>query len=503
MKIGVISAGDIQTAKAGEWILKRGGNAYDALLSSLLAAPLCEPILTSLGGGGFMLSCEQGKKPVVYDFFVDVPSKNRENKEFFPIEVDFGTTTQEFHIGAASIAVPGMIKGIWKIYQDLCSMPMKEIIQPALKYAQNGIYISKIQADFLKLLEPIFTSTSSSRELYTKNGKLIDETHLFKNPKYADFLVKFAKDGENLFYEGGIAEEIEHLCNIHNGLIDKEILTNYKVEKRDPVSFNYRKYRVYTNPPPSSGGILIAFSFLLLNELELDKLSHEKYIEVLVEAQKITSKFRQEHIDNFIHENNLEAVLDNESILSDFKNSFKKKLNLWGNTTHISVVDSFGNGASCTSTNGEGSGYVLESCGIMLNNMLGEEDLNPHGFFSWEGGLRLPSMMAPTALYKDGKFDFLLGSAGSNRIRSAILQTIVNHVDFKMELEKAINSPRVHYEKETVFLEPPLEINDISYDIKNFNEFNLFFGGVQAADSSLNGGADIRRGASTIIVKKD
>ena len=502
--LGVISAGDIKTAKAGEEILKKGGNAYDAMVACLLAAPLCEPILTSLAGGGFMLSAKADEKPVIYDFFVDVPPKSVESPEFFPIDVDFGTTIQEFHIGCGSIAVPGVVKGIWQIYKDLCSLSMDELIKPAVRYASEGIYLSKMQADFLKLLTPIFTSTKSSRDLYTKNGNLIDEKHLFKNPEYANFLKEFAKNGSDIFYEGKIADSLEKLCKEHNGLLDKEVLKNYKVFKKDPLSFKYKEYDIYTNPPPSSGGILIAFSLLLLQDEKLGDLRSQKYMQELVEAQNITGDFRKEYINEFLHTNNLRDILKDDKLLDSFKDSFKKRINLWGNTTHISIIDSFGNAASTTTTNGEGSGHILPDTGIMLNNMLGEEDLNPHGFFKWQSGIRLPSMMAPTGVFKDKKMLLMLGSAGSNRIRSALLQTILNYIHFGLSVQDAINEPRVHFENGTIFTEPPLKVDLKNmkkfYELKEFDELNLFFGGVQAVSGNLEGGADPRRGACSLKV---
>ena len=502
--LGVVSAGDINTAKAGEEILKKGGNAYDAMVACLLAAPLCEPILTSLGGGGFMLSSKTDEEPVMYDFFVDVPPKSMEEPEFFPIDVDFGTTIQEFHIGCGAIAVPGVVKGIWQIYEELCSLPMDELIKPAFRYASEGIYISKIQANFLKLLTPIFTSTKSSRDLYTKNSNLIDEKHLFKNPEYANFLKEFAKNGSDIFYKGEIADGLEKLCKEHNGLLDKEVLKNYKVYKKAPLKFRYKEYDIYTNPPPSSGGILIAFSLLLLQDEKLGELRSQKYIEELVEAQNVTSDFRREYIDEFLHANNLRDVLKNDKLLDSFRDSFKKRINLWGNTTHISIIDSFGNAASTTTTNGEGSGHILPDTGIMLNNMLGEEDLNPHGFFKWQSGIRLPSMMAPTGVFEDKKMLLMLGSAGSNRIRSALLQTILNYIHFGLSVQDAINEPRVHFENGTIFTEPPLKVDlknmSRTYELKEFNELNLFFGGVQAVSGNLEGGADPRRGACRLKV---
>ncbi len=499
---GVVSAGDINTANAAKEILKIGGNAYDAMVASLLAAPLCEPILTSLGGGGFMMACKDGVEPVIYDFFVDVPPKKIEDPEFFPIDVDFGTTVQEFHIGCGSIAVPGVVGGIWKIYEDLCSLSMEELIKPAFRYASRGLYISKVQADFLKLLTPIFTSTKSSRELYVKDGNLIDEKHLFTNEEYANFLKEFAKKGANLFYGGEIADKIENLCYQNRGLLDKKVLKDYSVKKKTPLKFDFREFEIYTNPPPSSGGILIAFSLLLLRDEELGELRSKRYIKELIESQKVTGDFRKEYIDKFLHSEGLEKILEDNAMLDAFRSKMKKRINLWGNTTHISIIDSFGNAAATTTTNGEGCGHILPDTGIMLNNMLGEEDLNPHGFFKWDSGIRLPSMMSPTAVLKDDKLMLVLGSAGSNRIRSALLQSMLNYLHFKLPLQDAIDEPRVHYENGTIFLEPPLDIEakDL-YEVVKFDKPNLFFGGVQAVSGEFEGGADPRRGACVLKVK--
>ena len=163
------------------------------------------------------------------------------------------------------------------------------------------------------------------------------------------------------------------------------------------------------------------------------------------------------------------------------------RLNLWGTTTHLAVIDECGNAVSCTTTNAEGSGHVIPSSGIMLNNMMGEEDLNPHGWFAWEEGLRLPSMMAPTAVLKNGLPHLILGSAGSNRIRSAITTTMINNLDYGMNLHNSINSPRIHFEKGNVCMEPycdeaiQKELQK-HYTLQYFDDFNVFFGGVQAVN---------------------
>lgn len=503
---GVVSAGDTNSAQAGADILKQGGNAYDAALAVMLAAPLTEPLFTSLGGGGFLLGLEKGKKPELYDFFVQVPKKRVEEPEFYPIYVDFGAAVQEFHIGAGSVAIPGLVEGIYQVHKDKGTLPLSEIIKPAVKYARQGVYLSSMQASFVKLLEPIFTSTKSSMDVYGIDDKnLIDETHLFKNPAYADFLEAFAKEGSKVFYEGVVADEIEKIMKENDGLILKEDLKNYQCIKREPINFNYKGYEIVTNPPPSGGGILIAFTMKILEKYDLKDFRSFEYVKGMIEAFNTTSDFRREHVDEFLHDEKLKDLLQNDRLIKNYCTTMHSRLNLWGNTTHLSVIDELGNAVSVTTTNGEGSGHVIPSSGIMLNNMMGEEDLNPHGWFAWEEGLRLPSMMAPTAVLKDGKPELILGSAGSNRIRSAITQTMINNLDYGKSLHESINSPRIHFEKGSVCMEPDCSqaIRDElekHYKLQYFDDLNVFFGGVQAVDGNLNGGCDSRRGAAVIKV---
>ena len=502
---GVIAAGDKLTAEAGAQILRNGGNAFDAAVAAMLAAPLTEPALTSLGGGGFLLAIEKEKNPVIYDFFVDVPPKRIKNPDFYPVYVDFGSAVQEFHIGAGSIAVPGMVAGIHRIYREKCSLPIEELIKPAVCYAENGINLSPMQASFVKLLEPIFTATEEAKKIYAPGGKLIDEKTVYKNPDYACFLKLFAEEGAWIFYEGEVADRVEQLFIKNRGLIRKEDLRRYTVEEKDPIYFRFRGYDIFTNAPPSPGGLLIGFTLKLLEDLELKSYGSLQHLSALIEAMHTTQMFRREYVDKNVHSKDLHLLLEDESIFNVYKKFFTKRLNLWGNTTHISVMDSEGNAVSVTTTNGEGSGYIIPGTGIMLNNMLGEEDLNPEGFFKWPEYVRLPSMMSPTAVMKDGSLIISLGSAGSNRIRSAIVQVILNYLVFGMDVKTAVQSSRVHYENHTVFLEPDFDREVIKkieelYETVVFEEKSLFFGGVQAVTGDFKGAGDSRRGGCVIAV---
>jgi gamma-glutamyltranspeptidase/glutathione hydrolase len=502
---GVISSGDRLTSSAGALMLKNGGNAFDAVCAAMLVAPLSEPMLTSLGGGGFLLSIEDKKDPELFDFFVDVPPNRVEDKDFYPVDIDFGTAIQEFHIGSASIAIPGVLKGVYEIHREKGSLPLCDIVAPAIEYATSGIYLSPMQSSFIKLLEPILLSTKSSKDIYTVNNRLIDHKHLFKNQEYALFLREFVKQGDKVFYKGDIASDIEELCKRCRGDIRLEDLQKYKMIKRDPIRFGFRDYEIVTNSPPSAGGILMAFTLKLLEKQSLGEFASSRHIKKLIEAMAVTSEFRKEHIDEFLHQNGLVDILDNRALLDRYLNAFKSRINLWGNTTHISVIDSKANAATVTTTNGEGSGVVVPNTGIMLNNMLGEEDLNPHGFFSWSSGIRLPSMMAPTIVLKDSMPILVLGSAGSNRIRSAIIQAILNYTTFNHSIQDICSQKRVHFERGKLFFEPGFSqsmINELKedYDLTIFDQKSPFFGGVNAVTNHLDGGSDPRRGGATIVV---
>ena len=503
---GVVSAGDKYTAKAGARMLEIGGNAFDAACASMLAAPISEPMLTSLGGGGFALTYEPGKAPVLYDFFVDVPPNRVENPDFFPIYVKLENTVQEFHIGAASTAVPGMVKGIYELHGEKGRLPLEEVIKPACEYAREGIYLSKTQVHFIEILEPLLASTEASREVFFKNGNLIDEKHLFKDPDYAEFLESFAKEGADIFYRGEVADAIDKLNRKEHGLLRKSDLERYEVIKREPVTFGYLDDTILTTPPPSAGGILIAFALKLLDGADLGTFGSLKHVRELIETMAITADFRSTHIDEHLHRAGLERILDDEKQLSHFLLSKNSKLNLWGNTTHISVIDAEDNAVSVTSTNGEGSGVIVPHGGIMLNNMLGEDDLNPHGFFKWPSGIRLPSMMAPTIVVEGGRPKLVLGSAGSKRIRSAITEVIVNNIYFKQDIQCAIDAARLHFERGEIFFEPGYDKEVIRaaaklYGTAEFKNKSIFFGGVNAVTGDFTGGGDARRGGSVVCVE--
>jgi len=259
---------------------------------------------------------------------------------------------------------------------------------------------------------------------------------------------------------------------------------------------------VVTNPPPSSGGILIADALELL-----ERLNRPGDLRTIVEVMETTNRARDEE---FVRGLNRDGYLERFLAADALDRVAGEVRGRLGNTTHLAAMDADGNCATCTCSNGSCSGVVVPDTGVHLNNMLGEEDLNPLGFFHHEPGTRVPSMMAPTVVLRDGQVEAGLGSAGSNRIRSAILQTILAIVDGGLHAEEAVRTPRVHYENGVVEAEPGIDpaaldqLENAGWKVHRFREKNLYFGGVQAVardpeTGELSGGGDPRRGGAAVL----
>jgi gamma-glutamyltranspeptidase/glutathione hydrolase len=502
---GIISAGDKKTAFAGGEILKNGGNSYDALAASVFAAHICEPALTSPAGGGFVLTNKNDYE--FWDFFVNVPmNKPNDEVDFYPILVDFGSTVQPFHIGCASIAVPGVMKGILELQSKFGKLSLEDVLSPVINLAENGVYLTEFQVYVLSILEPIFLKYEDSRKIFSKNGKLITSSDLFTNKEYANFLKKLSKEDVNIFYQGEIADVIENLSISNNGLIRKADLLDYKTNILNPIKFQFGKYQIITSPPPSLGGLLINFTLNLVESVNMSEFGSYEHLFGLISAMKMTQDFRKKDLKKIISNDNINFKYIPKDLMTDYLKSYLNLTNFFGNTTHISIIDEENNIVSCTSSNGEGSGLLIPDTGIMLNNMLGEEDLNPEGFFKWESGIRLPSMMSPTIILKDDEPVLILGSSGSNRIRSALIQTLMNYLIYDFDVEKAVENPRIHFEDDKVYVEPGFAEKVVSaiekeFETVRFDKKNLFFGGVQAVTGDMQGASDLRREGYTLYVK--
>ena len=505
---GVIAAGHQKTAEAGAVIFAEGGNAFDAAIAAMFAAFVVESPLTSAGGGGFLLAHTADNRNILYDFFSQTPrqKKSLDRINFYPIHVDFGTQIQVFHIGLGSIAVPGNLAGIFTVHQELGKLPLSVLAEPAINYAQNGFTLTKYQAFCQGLLAPIFLALPESRNIYAPAGKLLTAGDVCYMSDFAATLRHLTTQGIDDFYHGDIAHQLVKDCEKLGGYLTLADLNNYQVIRRKPLQINYRGHELLTNPPPSSGGALIAFALKLLETIDLTKITFAsaEHRQILAEVMRLTNTARKDGYDAHIYNNDVFDKFIHEQHLNQYQNKLENIVNKWGSTTHISVMDSEGNAASVTTSNGEGSSYIIPGTGIMVNNMLGEEDLNPHGFHNWTTNQRISSMMSPTIVLQNGKPEIVLGSGGSNRIRTAILQVISNLLDFNLSIKEAVDSPRVHWENNTFSIEPPYQAK-IANNLQLFPETevvlwaekNMFFGGVNAvrktANSEIDGAGDPRR----------
>lgn len=511
---GIVAAGHVLTADAATQVLREGGNAFDAAIAATFMACVAEPVLSSLAGGGFMLARPEGGKPRLYDFFTQTPgwTGNEAELDFYASTVDFGSTTQDFHIGKGSIAVPGIVKGLFDIHAQLGGIPMSRLVEPAAEAARAGVELSSYQAYIFSLIEPIYLDQPCSRAIFESRlhpGRIAGEGEVIATPEYGDMLEVLAREGADLFYRGEIASEIERLCE-KGGLLRRVDLERYRTAVREPLEFEYRDHQVFTNPPPSAGGLLIAFALELLEHLDVagEGFGSASHLTALKEVMDLTNAARIEStVDDEKHWP-LPELLFSPALLARYRDEVTGRVRSYRGTTQVTIIDRELNIASITVSNGEGCGHILPGAGIMLNNMLGEEDLNPGGFFRWQPNRRMSSMMAPTLVLDPDGGLIATGSGGSNRIRTAILQVLVNLLDFGMGAEEAVDAPRIHAERGELLVEGGFPETGLKQLLdryprhKIWAEKNMFFGGAHTVvydGAGLSGAGDPRRGG--VLVK--
>ena len=510
--LGAVAAGHTLTVEAAASVLKEGGNAFDAVVAAQFAAFVAEPVLTSPGGGGFLFA-DTGNQQMVYDFFVQTPLLKADpiSLDFHPIEADFGEARQEYHIGAGSIATPGVIRGLFDMHRELCSMPIGRLTEPAIEVARNGVEMNLFQSSIFDIIRPIYRSSAEAMKIFGSKaspGHLIREGERLKQPELANFLEDLVREGDRLFYDGEIAEKVARLSRERGGHITRRDFSEYQTIKRKPLQIGYRGHQISINPPPATGGMLISFGLKLMEmpRKTTVEFGSRNHINLLLEVQRVTESARVDVMAGDLK--SLETILD-EQMLKTYRNKILGRLKAYKGTTQISVIDAKGNRASLTSSNGEGSGVMVPEAGIMLNNMLGEQDLNPGGFHSWETDQRLSSMMAPGVLTMADGRRIVFGSGGSNGIRTALLQVLSNLMDHEMSLEGAVNAPRLHFENGKLNAETGLDVSAVEalkqscHERKIWKEKSLFFGGAhsvcEGADG-FSGAGDERRGGKAKVV---
>ena len=266
--LGAVACGHQATADAAAEVLRDGGNAYDAAVAALFTACVAEPVLASLAGGGYALVHSEGGAPRVYDFFTQTPQRpaQPQRDDFHPVHADFGHVTQEFHIGVGAAAVPGTVRGVFAMYDDLCTLPLRTLVEPALRAAREGVAIRPFHAYLFQVVAPIFTLTAPVRSIFAADGQLPQPEQQLVQPELHDAIAALVEEGPDLFYRGAIGTRLIALCDQEGGTLARNDLEDYRVGRAAPLTVRYRNAVLHTNPPPSSGGILIAFALGLLEQ---------------------------------------------------------------------------------------------------------------------------------------------------------------------------------------------------------------------------------------------
>ncbi len=515
---GVIAAGHQATAAAGAEVLAAGGNAVDAALACLCAAPVAEPVLASLGGGGFLL-CKMADgrhagRTLVYDFFAQTPGRRRSSgADVRPVDADFGPSRQAFRVGLGTIATPGAVRGLALAADDLGRMPLRRLVEPACALARAGVRIDAMQAYIIGVVAALLKSRADAAALFASPQRpdaLIGEGEVFRLPDYADALENIAIEGADLFYRGEMGRRLAEDCEAYGGHLVRGDLERYQVERRSPLTLDRFGARVNLNPPPAIGGLLIAYALAVMPVAELaagafgSRAHLRQLVATLAEADEARLRLPLDRLDGAAAEFLAPAALASARQRLGAAPAARR------GTTHISVIDGNGSAAALSLSNGEGSSYVLPGTGIILNNMLGEDDLCPNGPDAWPLDRRMSSMMAPSLIERADGSLIALGSGGSTRIRAAILQVILNHLVFDDPLARAVERPRLHLEGGRLSFEPGFPqaslaaLSQFARELDPWPAKNLFFGGVHAAMRDGSGvfvaAGDERRGGAVIHV---
>ncbi len=532
---GVISAGDQHTAAAGAEMLRAGGNAVDASVAAAFASFIAEVGVVHLGGSGMAqvfrpANGNQSYDCTTLDFFSTMPGLGNQpasrDLDFERVVIDFGPTTQDFYLGRGSVAVPGNIAGLCKLAEEFGHLPFSTILGPAIELASKSHPIAPFQAETCELLRPIYTHTQEMSQIFAAKGHTIRSDEGLFIPYLAETLQSLAKHGATFAYSGQLAQAIIYDQKMHGGLMTKEDLETFRVRQNPPIRLNYRGFEILLPPPSSSGGVLTAFSLKLLCHFNLGYYDHGSadYLRLLFEVMAATSRARpiwdkvseelsdKEAINYFLADSFIEhyKIEVQEGMAGEVHYPTLSESSPHPDTSHISVIDGQGMAVSLTTTAGESAGYVVPGTGYIPNNILGEADLHPDGFHRRPAGSRIPTMMTPAIVLHNGKIRLVVGSGGSIRIRSAILQVLTNLLDYEMRLVDAVNISRYHLESGALQCELGYDsqavdtLEKLGYSVNRWDRRSIYFGGAHSVSRTHSGhlvaAGDNRRGGAKVVV---
>ena len=502
------AAGTPYAAEAAAEVHRIGGNAADAAVAAAAAVGVTEPLLSGIGGGGFALvkrpdaALNEGLSggAELIDYYDCMPGKGLPPSSFgaggspTTVILKYGAGVKST-VGAASCAVPGSLRGWDLLLRRHGRLTLRETLSPAIKLAREGFRLPKTSGMWFEVSEEVLRLTEETKKNFYIGDRVYRTGEEVRFPELADTLEAVGTEGADLFYEGELARRISSYILNEGGIITEEDLASYEPILRKPLSFTYKGRTVHTNGPPSAGGPTLAQIMRVISAYDFATLPDTDYAKILARAMKYALEDRNEAYTEVAENAGVVERLTSEEYAR------KQRERIFGSphTSHLSCVDSSGLAVSITASVGYGSGIVIPDTGIAMGNTLGEPELNPRGFHALTPGERLISSMSPTIVSSPEGDLLSLGSPGASRIPTAIVQTLINAVNFGQHLEVSVNAPRFHAEGDLFAYEAGARVPDLTpYEqVLPYDEPSMFFGGVNAVrrtgEGSFEAAADPRR----------
>ena len=479
-----VAAGTPYAAEAAAEVYRAGGNAADAAVAAAAAVSVTEPLLSSIGGGGFALvrRPDTGEAELI-DYFDCMPGKGLPASAFgaggspMSVVLKYGAGVKSI-VGAASCAVPGSLRGWELLLRRHGRLTLRQTLAPAVRMAREGFRLSLASGAWAEISEEVLRLTEETKKNFYTGDRVYRTGEEVRFPELADTLEAVREEGVDLFYKGELARKISSYILSMGGIITEEDLASYEAIVRKPLSFTYKDRTVYTNGPPSAGGATLAQMMRVISAYDLATLPEADYVKILAGAMKYALEDR----DRAYTEGAENARVAERLTSEEYVRAQRARIFGSPHTTHLSCVDETGLVISITASMGYGSGIVIPGTGIPMNNTLGEPELNPKGFHTLTPGERLISSMSPTVVSAPDGDLLSLGSPGASRIPTAIMQVLVNVIDFGLSLTTAVNAPRFHAEGNLFAYEAGARTGDLSLyeQILAYDEPAMFFGGVNA-----------------------
>lgn len=523
-KAMVVSARE-EASKIGVDIIKKGGNAFDAMIATQLALAVAYPYAGNISGGGFMVYRKANGDAGSLDFREKAPQKASKNM----YQDKAGNVIPKLSTnGALSVGIPGSVAGIFEVHKKFGKLPLKDVFQPSIDLAEKGIIVTEKEKSKLDEYRAVIVKISGDKTLYNKTFQVGDT---IKYLALANTLKEILKNGKDEFYKGNTAKKLVAFMKQKGGIITRKDLADYKVVWRKPIRFKYKELNIISMAPPSSGGITLAQIMKMIEPYDVSKLGYNspQYIQLLVEAERRAYADRNYFLGDPDFVKIPQKQLLNETYLKDRMRSFSFEKATssadvsHGNvsvyesteTTHYSIVDTEGNAVAVTTTLNDayGSKLYCDELGFFLNDQMDDFSAKPgvpnlYGLVGAEANSiapkkRMLSSMTPTIVEKNDKLLMLLGSPGGSTIITSVLQTILNVYEFKMTMQQAVDAPRFHNQwlPDDIMVEPnkfdKITLQNLMSKGYSINEkFAPVLGKVDAIliqpDGKLEGGADFR-----------